>query len=242
MVENSRCSSWIACYRQIEYSLDCCYKWCILYIMCPMEERMRHLVAFMQIIFVLCVFSMAHGADWTPLQVSLVHPVQLFSKTTPVQGLRINLIYGVNEKVDGMDWGLVNRVTQESKGMQLGALPFGGANITKDLQGLQFAGLGAGMNVADGEAAGLQVAGLLAGFNKAHNITGVQLAAFIGINVADDMRGAQIAFVCNRAVTAQGLQIGMVNVCERMQGIQIGLVNIIREGRLPVFPILNAQF
>lgn len=203
---------------------------------------MRRLLAFVQIIVVLSVFSMAHGAEWTPLQVSLVHPVQLFSKTTPVQGLRINLIYGANEKVDGIDCGLVNRVTQESKGMQLGALPFGGANITKDLQGLQLAGLVAGINVADGEAAGLQVSGLFMGFNKAHAMTGIQLSAFVGINVADDMKGAQLAFLCNRAVTAQGLQIGIVNVCERMQGIQIGVVNIIKEGRVPVFPIVNAQF
>lgn len=220
---------------------------------------MRWNAYLMAIVIVICMVMPAYGTDSTPVQFSLIHPLQLFPDTTSVQGIRINLIYGVNAKVQGLDWGLINHVTQETKGLQLGAFPVGGVNITGDLQGLQLAGAWVGANIANGHTIGIQLVGILGGINKARTLQGIQLAGIfgvnyaqdlkggqvsgiIGVNIANDLKGVQCALICNQAETVQGLQLGLVNVCTRMYGVQIGLVNIIKQGPLPIFPIVNAQF
>ena len=197
------------------------------------------------LLFILIAFfaNSAHAADSTPFQLSLINPVQLFPQETSVKGLRINLLYGVNKEVDGVDLGAVNRTTGMTKGVQLGAFPFGGVNITGDLVGLQLGGFFGGVNVATGDVAGVQIAGIIGGVNTAANVRGAQLSgAFLGVNVAKDVTGFQATTLYNQARAMEGLQLGLVNVCQRMYGVQIGLVNVIRESSLPFFPIVNASF
>ena len=55
-----------------------------------------------------------------PIQVSIVHPVQLFNRETSIKGLRFNLIYGNNADLYGIDIGLVNRTSGITKGFQYG--------------------------------------------------------------------------------------------------------------------------
>jgi len=63
------------------------------------------------------------GSDsTTPVQVSFVAPLQLFSKETRVYGIRCNLIAGKNAYVYGLDFGLVGISTEEVFGVQLGAV------------------------------------------------------------------------------------------------------------------------
>jgi hypothetical protein len=109
------------------------------------------------IVILLSVFAFsAHAAEWTPFQLSLVKPVQLFPEETKVEGLRLNLIYGVNKEVTGLDLGIVNEVTGTTKGVQAAYIL--GGNISRDLYGAQIVyGLG-GVNVASGQANGLQIA------------------------------------------------------------------------------------
>lgn len=203
----------------------------------------------------------AHAAEWTPFQLSLFNPVQLFPEETTVQGIRINLIYGVNRGVDGLDYGVVNRTKGPTKGVQAGAFPFGGINMTEELDGLQVGGIVAGVNLASGEdrgqqisgifggvnragnLKGVQIAGIIGGMNMAENVSGVQIAGtYIGINIAKDMSGLQLGTVYNQAQAMEGVQLGLVNVCNKMTGVQIGLVNIIKESKLPFFPVINANF
>jgi hypothetical protein len=197
--------------------------------------------------FVFALFSLfavsAHAADSTPFQLALFHPVQLFPKETRVQGLRIDLLYGVNDELSGVDLGLVNRTTGPTQGLQLGAFPFGGVNITDSLDGLQFAGFWAGANFASGDVTGLQIAGILGGMNIAGNLKGVQISGLLlGLNMAQNTRGLQLATLYNQAEDMQGLQLGLVNICTRMRGVQIGLANVIKESKVPFFPIINASF
>jgi len=203
----------------------------------------------------------AYAVENTPFQLSLVNPIQIFPEETSVQGLRINLIYGVNKDVNGIDIGPVNRTTGTTKGLQLGAFPFGGVNMTENLAGLQFGGFFGGVNIASGEVTGLQISGIYAGINNAGNLNGVQIAGILGginraenlrgiqisgfllgINLAKDTKGLQITTLYNQAESMHGLQLGLVNVCKQMTGIQIGLVNIIQESKMPFFPIVNASF
>lgn len=223
---------------------------------------MKFAVAILVSAFSLFLPFSAFSAEWTPLQVSLVYPIQVFPKETKVQGLRLNLLYGVNDAMSGIDLGLVNRTTGTTQGLQLGAFPYGGINITERLDGLQFAGFFGGVNIAGQDVSGLQlagmfagvnfakgamngvqIAGILGGINMAGNLQGMQIAAFfIGANIARNTTGIQLATLYNQADEMKGLQVGLVNVCNRMTGVQIGLANIIKEGRLPFFPVVNASF
>lgn len=65
--------------------------------------------------------GLAHSAEATkPIQVALISPVQLVPPETSVIGLRLNLIYGVNRDVAGLDVGLVNQTTGAGAGLQYG--------------------------------------------------------------------------------------------------------------------------
>ena len=56
-----------------------------------------------------------------PIQVSIFTPAQLVPEEDGVRGLRLNLIYGRNKSVQGIDVGFVNRLTSgQSRGLQIG--------------------------------------------------------------------------------------------------------------------------
>jgi hypothetical protein len=189
--------------------------------------------------------SSAQAAEWTPFQLSLVKPVQLFSEETKVEGLRLNLIYGVNKEVTGLDLGVVNEVTGTTKGVQAAYIlggnisrdldgaqivyGFGGVNVTNgEANGLQISGVGAGVNWAE-EFNGVQLSGVLGGINKAANMTGLQITvAFGGINMAENVTGFQIAGLLggiNKAANVRGVQIaglaGGINWAKNVSGVQL---------------------
>lgn len=203
---------------------------------------MKAIVILAFTVSLLSPFS-AFSAESTPLQLSLLHPLQIFPKETKVQGLRINLLYGVNDEMTGIDLGAINRTTGKTQGLQLGAFPFGGVNITGNLDGIQFGGFWGGVNLADGDVSGLQISGIFGGFNKAGNLNGAQIAGILlGVNLANNTKGIQIATLYNQAEKIKGIQIGFVNVCKQMTGVQIGLANVIKESRVPFLPVVNARF
>jgi len=179
-----------------------------------MEGKMKSFVALMLLVISLIMPMSVLSADTVPIQLSLFHPVQIFNKETKVHGLRINLLYGVNDEMTGIDLGLVNRTTGPTQGLQLGFFPFGGINISEDLEGVQFAGFWGGANIAYGKVSGLQLSGIVGGFNKANDLNGIQLAGILlGVNLAKNTKGVQISSLYNQATQIKGLQLGLVNVC-----------------------------
>jgi hypothetical protein len=102
-------------------------------------------------------------SNWTPIQFAIWKPVQVVDENYDVYGLRINIFYGLNKDIRGVDIGLVinealslygvqmsmflNRVTEGMLGMQfglinkagrVGGIQIGLINDTKNLAGLQF--------------------------------------------------------------------------------------------------------
>jgi hypothetical protein len=150
-----------------------------------------------------------------PLQISVFAPVQIVKETESIKGVRLNLVYGKNVDVRGLDidlivahntglgrcvqWNLVNLVEGGFLGWQAGAV-----NLTKS----GFVGLQTGLfNRTQGSSEGFQ---------------------WGWINVSEDFSGVMLAFV---------------NYAENLDGIQIGLINIIKsKDKLPVFPIVNWKF
>ncbi len=158
-------------------------------------------------------FATGAGAESKPIQVSLFNPVQMFDDKTAIAGLRVNLVYGLNTDMTGLDVGFVNHATGTLKGVQ-----WGGIGIVGNGAGWQFNYLA---NITRNEFNGLQT-GV---YNQLHKGKSVQLGLF---NFGDHM---------------SGFQLGLFNSVESMHGLQIGLINIIHaKDMLPILPIVNWQF
>jgi len=122
-------------------------------------------------------------AEKRPVQLSLVTPIQIFPEDDNISGVRLNLIYGRNASVTGIDWGLINHSTTGiSKGWQLGLAGV----VDADFVGWQ----DNAVNVVKGNFKGFQW-----GF----------------VNFAKHARGFQLGFV-NYVESMHGLQIGLVNI------------------------------
>jgi hypothetical protein len=123
------------------------------------------------------------SAQEKPIQLSLFSPLQLVPESQSITALRLNLIYGNNTSVSGLDLGLVNHTTAgTSKGLCWGLV-----NINEgDFVGAQ---ISPGVNYNKGRAEGFQW-----GF----------------VNYAGHASGFQLGLV-NYAMSMRGLQIGLVN-------------------------------
>jgi hypothetical protein len=148
-----------------------------------------------------------------PFQLALFNPVQIVSDEQGVSGVAINILYGKNAFLRGIELGLVNYVAGDAAGAQWGIVNVTGANHL----GLQ----DAFVSITHGKIEGLQL-GL--------------------VTVAGSTSGFQVGLV-NHATNARGLQFGLVNHAVTMNGLQIGIVNVIEQGGwLPVTIIVNGSF
>lgn len=120
-------------------------------------------------------------AQQKPVQLSLFAPIQLFPASDAITGLRLNLLYGRNTTVVGLDWGLVNHNTSGlSKGWQVGVVGI----VDADFLGLQ----DNAVNIVKGNFEGLQL-GIV---NHSNYVSGVQ---FGFVNYARSMKGLQIGLI-----------------------------------------------
>jgi hypothetical protein len=107
--------------------------------------------------------------------------VQLVPEDDAIVGLRLNLIYGKNSYLTGVDWGMVNHLTTGvSKGVQFGLIGI----VEGDFVGWQ----DQFVNVTKGNFEGFQ-SGF---FNSANHVEGVQFGI---VNYARSMKGLQIGLV-----------------------------------------------
>jgi hypothetical protein len=125
-------------------------------------------------------------AQERPFQLALVTPIQLFPDDNSITGVRINLLYGRNLYVTGLDLGLVNHTTSGvTTGVQWGLVGM----VDQDFSGWQ----NNTVNVVQGNCEGFQ---------------------WGAVNYAQHVGGLQLGLV-NYAVTMKGLQIGLVNIIKQ---------------------------
>lgn len=156
----------------------------------------------------------AHAAsDEKPIQIALWNPVQIFPAATSVKGVRLNLLYGLNKDVRGLDVGVINRTTGVFKGLQYGFVGIVGG----EMHGWQAHWI---------NTTAVKMYGLQSGiFNQTIGAEGVQ---FGWVNVAESMHG---------------LQVGLYNQTQTMDGMQIGILNVISKAKShPILPIVNWTF
>ena len=155
----------------------------------------------------------SHGYDTTPLQISIWPPnLQVVTSDIDVSGLKLNLPYGGNNRIVGVDLGIAS-TSENCSALQINLL-----NMTSQ----RYSGLQVGLFNLSGESSGLQI-GVIMNSTDA-SASGLQIGL---INATDEMTG---------------VQIGLINYTDFMIGFQIGVVNIIRESIVPFFPIVNFCF
>jgi hypothetical protein len=150
-----------------------------------------------------------------PFQLALWTPVAVRPDDVRIIIFRLNVIYGRNISIKGLDLGIANHCTGGiSKAWQVGVVN----SVEGDFIGWQ-----------DGWAVNY-TAGKFLGFQS-------------GIyNDAAEAEAFQLGLI-NRADRMSGLQVGFVNWCESMYGLQIGLANYIASKEtLPFFILVNWSF
>ncbi len=149
----------------------------------------------------------------SPVQIALFDPAQLIRHDQSIGLLRIDLIYGKNANVNGLEVGLINHTTGNQGGFTYGAASIVQGSFTGWQDNI--------ICIADKSFLGLQSGA----FNQSKDGHGVQFGL---VNVTERM---------------SGLQLGFVNYTRTMtKGVQIGLGNFILEGGIPFLPIVNARF
>ena len=138
----------------------------------------------------------SHGYDTTPLQISIWPPnLQVVTSDIDVSGLKLNLPYGGNGRIVGVDLGIAS-TSDNCSAFQINRL-----NMSTE----RYSGFQVGLFNLSGESAGMQI-GLL---NSTDSIaTGLQIGL---INSTDEMTGVQIGLI-NYTDFMIGFQIGVVNI------------------------------
>ena len=154
----------------------------------------------------------------TPFMFSLATPLQVPPADWDVKGFRLSILYGECVNFDGLDIGLVGRVTGHGNGLFINGLA---TIIDGSSVGLQIAPV----NVVDGGFAGLQIGA----------------ANYAGYLPGAEAKGWQIG-VFNGATLFKGFQLGVFNYAEAMVGVQVGVLNIIANKDIACLPIINASF
>jgi hypothetical protein len=142
------------------------------------------IIGFFMMVFIFQPYSdFSLQADDKIVQLALFDPIQIFPDETVIRGVRLNLIYGSNAAVHGLDIGLVNRTTEkQSVGIQTGILGLS----EHGFKGFQVNAV----NITNNEFIGVQF-----GF----------------VNAVEDANGLMIG-VINFANRMNGLQIGIINL------------------------------
>lgn len=178
------------------------------------------------------LYSSAETHPYSAVGVSLADPLQLPPANWNVRGLRLDIFYGRNYDLYGLDIGLFGRCDDDL----LGAAIDGASWIEGDMYGFQF---GALFNIVNGDMRGFQLATLV---NRVHNAAvGAQIAC---VNHNGAFFGGQLGLVNWNKGISSGLQFGLVNAglndfngwsfgvvnyAMRQRGLQFGFVNVIDE-------------
>jgi hypothetical protein len=139
---------------------------------------------------------------FTPLQLSITPGAEVFARDTPVYGLSMNALYGIQQEVSkdlvGVEVGFLNVAREGATGIQ--------------------GGLG---NSAGGSFKGLQAAVAM------NQMEGDLMGAQLGVaNTVEEGFGLQVG-LANHAKSLKGVQLGLINLNESgflpfFPGINIG--------------------
>jgi hypothetical protein len=143
-----------------------------------------------------------------------------------VDGVRLSLLHGKNQKVRGFDLGVLS-LSECSTFSGLSIV----AGVNKISGGMSGGAVFSLVNYHTGNDSGLNGAFI----NKLNNTENALNISFL--NIADgstqvDLGGLNMS---NRSL----VQLGFLNVTNEIRSFQFGFLNIAQNGFLPVFPVIN---
>lgn len=183
---------------------------------------MKKIKILLGMIFLISTMTFAE----TPFQLGV--PRQNMPADESVKGVRLNLLYGKNTNMSGLDLNILALgETNNFTGVQI-PIFFGlGANKVNN----SFTGVGLGAaNIHLGQSTGVVIGGI----NFTNDFNGLQLG-IVNFNQGESL--VDIGFVNYAEKTT--FQLGMVNFTNDLQGVQIGFINFAKNGFFPVFPFFN---
>lgn len=143
-----------------------------------------------------------------------------------VNGFRFTLLFGQNDRMGGLDIGLLS--LNESARLEGVAFVLGMHKLTQDMDGGAAFSL---VNLHEGNDSGLNAAFI-------NMVNGAEHGVDLGfVNIAKGRTMVDIA-AFNLAPKSTA-QVGIINVADEIVGFQIGFLNIAKNGFLPVFPFFN---
>ena len=150
-----------------------------------------------------------------PINLALWNPIQIYDENMSIKGVRLNILWGKNKNVTGLDIGIANGASGVFKGVQWGAV----LNIAGEMYGWQTSFF----NISEGTTKGLQ--GPRAIYNQMEEGTAVQIG------------------LVNKAESIKGFQLGVMNITNNLHGLQIALLNVVlgRE-KWKYLPIVSWSF
>ena len=185
----------------------------------PLEPRNMKKLLLTLVLLALAATALP-AFDNTAFQLGLWSPkLQLVPPEITISGLKLNLPYGSNCQITGLDLGLVS-ITREQ-----------GAELEARVAALQVNLF----NSNSGSFSGLQ-AGLV---NLSDTSCGIVLGA---VNSTNGKASGIHCGLVNTSLEFRGLEVGLVNYTEFLEGIQIGLINIATKSTIPFLPIVNVCF
>ena len=203
-------------------------------------------------------------SKWTPFQLALFHPVQIFPWQYSVKGFNWNFLYSKNSKIYGFDLSPTG-ATQSSI---FGGMQFAAVGLSKEMNGFQLALFGDFSRVARGmqicamdlsfsevkSFSGFKIVGV-GPYSEMRNLNGAVISPFISFTEtmsgfqlglahceAKRANGVQLGSGYNLADEFNGLQLGLFNESKRMSGAQLGILNVCHDNWLPVSFIINLGF
>ncbi len=142
-----------------------------------------------------------------------------------VNGLRFTAIHGKNRSVRGLDFGVF--AVSETGDMTGFRSIMGVGRLRGDMSGCA----SAFVNLHEGTDRGLNVAFL----NLVRRMSGGANLAFV--NIVDDYSTTDLGGL--NVSDRSAVQVGFLNITERIDGVQLGFLNLAENGFLPVFPFFN---
>lgn len=142
-----------------------------------------------------------------------------------VSGFRMSVLHGRNESVNGMDMGILS--LSETGNLRGFSAIFGVGKLTGDLNGCA-TGL---INLHTGRDSGVNAAFV-------NRVRTLKSGANLGfVNIADEYTMTDVGML--NLSDSSTVQLGFLNVTQRLDAVQIGFLNVAENGFLPVFPIFN---
>jgi hypothetical protein len=175
----------------------------------------------------LCLFVLLHAsAALAEVPFQFAAPALRAPDDPNVNGVRFSIFYGTNERVRGLDFGLLS--LSETTNLSGLGLVAGLGKVTGTMSGGAAISL---INIHSGSDTGLNAAFV----NLLNDASSAVDVGFI--NVAEgatmfDLGGLNVS-------NSSTVQLGFVNVTKNIKGVQIGFLNVAENGFLPVFPFFN---